>query len=144
MSQCYIQDTDDDAPCKCDNCDHECRGDELDMISDIEQRLTPGGVVPAGQCPECGALAYLDEPSEPSEPRAYYVIGASEADANGDPANWWQITAASASDAASTWMLSDYQGESDDEVLVSLTAERSDIMRFNVTVTHQTTAVKVS
>jgi hypothetical protein len=37
------------------------------MIADIQERLDPGGVVPAGQCPECGALAYLETPTEWSE-----------------------------------------------------------------------------
>ena len=45
----------------CDNCRLYSGEDELDPIQDLEQRLTPGGVVPAGQCPHCGALAYLVE-----------------------------------------------------------------------------------
>ena len=43
----------------CDNCRLYCAVSELDLIDDLEQRLDPGGVVPAGQCPHCGALAYL-------------------------------------------------------------------------------------
>jgi len=43
----------------CDNCDWTGRCDALDPIDDIDQRLDPGSEVPAGQCPECGALAYL-------------------------------------------------------------------------------------
>ena len=32
----------------------------LAEIKDIDQRLTAGDSVPAGECPNCGALAYLD------------------------------------------------------------------------------------
>ncbi|MCV7247671.1 hypothetical protein H7J07_05460 [Mycobacterium koreense] len=28
-------------------------------IPDLDERLEPGGVVPAGECPSCGALAYV-------------------------------------------------------------------------------------
>lgn len=62
MTQCYIQDA--EGPCHCDNCSWKGDASELVMISDIEQRINAGGVVPAGQCPneDCGALAYLDTP----------------------------------------------------------------------------------
>ena len=53
--------------CECDNCGHICRGDELDMIRDIEQRLDPNGPTPAGECPECGALSYLIKAPDPLE-----------------------------------------------------------------------------
>lgn len=43
----------------CDNCRLYCAVTELDRVEDLEQRLDPGGVVPAGQCPSCGALSYL-------------------------------------------------------------------------------------
>ena len=47
----------------CDNCRLYCSVDELDPIQDLDQRMDPGGVVPAGQCPSCGALAYLQPDS---------------------------------------------------------------------------------
>jgi hypothetical protein len=61
----------------CDNCewtgDEESLGEEdedgelygrtLHQIHHLADRLDPGGVVPAGECPECGALAYLDDPA---------------------------------------------------------------------------------
>lgn len=50
------------AQTSCDNCDFTGDEDTLDDIEDLAERLTPGGVVPAGQCPSCGALAYLDNP----------------------------------------------------------------------------------
>jgi hypothetical protein len=52
--------TTDKTPVHCDNCDW--RGDIDDTLNagDIEERCTPGGEVPAGECPDCGTLAYLD------------------------------------------------------------------------------------
>lgn len=46
-------------PVRCGNCDWCGTAIELEAISDIEERLYPGETVPAGQCPDCGALAYL-------------------------------------------------------------------------------------
>ncbi len=46
---------------KCDNCDTCYQEDELiNPIRHLEQRMTPGGVVPSGECPDedCGALCY--------------------------------------------------------------------------------------
>lgn len=47
---------------KCDNCGHETTERKLKVrlegIPDLNGRLDPGGVVPAGECPKCGALAY--------------------------------------------------------------------------------------
>lgn len=48
-------------PCTCEDCGWRGPAEDLDWISDPSYRLDPGGVVPAGQCPECGALAYLDD-----------------------------------------------------------------------------------
>lgn len=51
-----------DQKCECDDCDWI--GPESDLrcelgdIPDLCERLDPGGVVPSGECPECGALAY--------------------------------------------------------------------------------------
>ena len=47
---------------KCGNCQsvfhdtHPCVG--IDKIKHLTQRIDPGGVVPSGDCPECGALIY--------------------------------------------------------------------------------------
>lgn len=46
----------------CDNCEWIGTAGNLLDIDDLGQRLDAGGVVPAGQCPECNALAYLDAP----------------------------------------------------------------------------------
>ncbi|MBU8840241.1 MULTISPECIES: hypothetical protein [Mycobacteriaceae] len=42
----------------CDNCGHTCDAAELDPIRDLFERIEPGGTVPSGECPQCGALAY--------------------------------------------------------------------------------------
>lgn len=49
--------------CRCANCSHECDSDDVDLaeIPDLWDRLDPGSEVPAGECPECGALTYLVE-----------------------------------------------------------------------------------
>lgn len=44
---------------RCDNCSVVHSSRELGEIKDAEQRLTPGGEVPAGECPDCGCLAYV-------------------------------------------------------------------------------------
>lgn len=46
---------------RCDNCMWNGDVGELNPIKDLEARLDPGGVVPAGECPECGCLAYETE-----------------------------------------------------------------------------------
>lgn len=47
---------------KCGNCDKVWTANVLrykfPAIKDLSQRVEPGGVVPAGECPECGALTY--------------------------------------------------------------------------------------
>lgn len=54
-----------DARCECDNCGWT--GHESDMpdgisgIDDLYDRIDPGSEVPAGECPECHALAYVVE-----------------------------------------------------------------------------------
>ena len=53
---------------KCDNCDWIGPKTKLDTIEDPSSRLTPGGVVPSGQCPKCGALAYQLERKKPPSP----------------------------------------------------------------------------
>ena len=32
---------------------------DLDEAQDLAERLTPGDEVPAGECPDCGALSYI-------------------------------------------------------------------------------------
>ena len=46
---------------RCDSCGLECPQHRLAKPKDLALRLDPNDVVPAGECPECGALAYLIE-----------------------------------------------------------------------------------
>lgn len=48
----------------CDNCGKQWNHGEMEDISDFFDRTEPGGMVPAGQCPECGALCYPVETEE--------------------------------------------------------------------------------
>lgn len=46
--------------CKCDNCGWT--GDMIPDLSEIPylaERLDPGSIVPAGECPDCRALVYI-------------------------------------------------------------------------------------
>lgn len=67
-----------DAPCRCDNCDWRgLLSAVCPVVSDLEQRTMPGEEVPAGECPECGALAHLDESGgESEEPRPVVSVAA--------------------------------------------------------------------
>lgn len=57
------------ATCTCDNCGWTGHTGELrcDLTTtpDLNYRLEPGSVVPAGECPECGCFACL-EPKNPA------------------------------------------------------------------------------
>jgi predicted RNA-binding Zn-ribbon protein involved in translation (DUF1610 family) len=49
-------------PCQCDNCGWAGAQGDLDRISDYAERTAPGFMeMPAGQCPECGCLAYFED-----------------------------------------------------------------------------------
>ncbi|MDA5627815.1 MULTISPECIES: hypothetical protein [Agrobacterium] len=64
MTQTYLQ-PDLGVPCTCDGCGETTMSDELEMVTDVEERVNPGYLCPAGQCPHCGALAYYAEGSIP-------------------------------------------------------------------------------
>ncbi len=53
----------DDEIFECDNCEwqgtEEELGATLHQIHHLAERLDVGGIVPGGECPDCGALAYL-------------------------------------------------------------------------------------
>ena len=68
MTSCYIQDVDPNARVTCGNCGWAGKASETAMIDDIQERITAGETVPAGQCPDedCGALVYADEPAASS------------------------------------------------------------------------------
>lgn len=54
-----------DPPAECQNCDWEGLESELYLLADVHQRVAPGEVMPAGECPECGAVAHLKDDEEP-------------------------------------------------------------------------------
>jgi hypothetical protein len=60
------------AVCRCANCGwngpESALGRPLADLADLGERLDVGGVVPAGECPECEALAYLDTVAIQSRP----------------------------------------------------------------------------
>ena len=64
MTQTYLQ-PDDDIRCVCDDCGEETMSQDLDMVTDLEERVSPGFICPAGQCPHCGALAYYADAAAP-------------------------------------------------------------------------------
>ena len=46
----------------CQNCTYSTQDrDQLLPIRDIHQRVEPGEPMPAGECPECGALVHLED-----------------------------------------------------------------------------------
>lgn len=51
--------------CECEDCDWHGIADQLGCefadIPDLYERLDIGSEVPAGECPDCGCLAYLVE-----------------------------------------------------------------------------------
>lgn len=47
------------ANAQCDNCGLIVDESQLYPARNLEQRLDVGGTVPVGECPRCGALAYL-------------------------------------------------------------------------------------
>lgn len=47
--------------CSCGDCDWKGTADKLEPIGDAV--LTPGDASPAGRCPECDTLAYVDKPA---------------------------------------------------------------------------------
>ncbi len=45
-------------PVKCSSCEWFGIHTDLEMITDFEMRVSPGEPCPAGECPECAALAH--------------------------------------------------------------------------------------
>ena len=52
-------------PVACANCEWSGRESQLREISDFWGRVDVGGEMPAGECPECQALAYLVDEDNP-------------------------------------------------------------------------------
>jgi len=64
--------------CECGNCGFRCDIGDLDPCSNIWERLDfdAGRLieVPAGDCPECGAFSYLENPPEEERERIQILI----------------------------------------------------------------------
>jgi len=45
--------------CQCQNCDWSGPVHDAEPVHDIWSRVAPGETMPAGDCPECGALVHL-------------------------------------------------------------------------------------
>jgi DNA-directed RNA polymerase subunit RPC12/RpoP len=45
---------------RCEDCDERFTEDQLVPADDLADRVAPGEIVPAGQCPTCGSLCHLD------------------------------------------------------------------------------------
>jgi len=48
----------------CNNCQKKWDSKDLAMIDNIWERCDPGDEFPAGQCPDCGALCFIEKPTE--------------------------------------------------------------------------------
>lgn len=44
--------------CECDNCGRLHTEDTVKEAKDLSMRTEPGGIIPSGECTECGALCY--------------------------------------------------------------------------------------
>ena len=65
----------------CDNCDWKGTelGRELWDIPHLHERIEEGGIVPAGECPECGCFAYPDDDQQRLRDVAPELLAACEA-----------------------------------------------------------------
>lgn len=54
------------APCECSDCSWKGPASMTVMISDIQERVSPGEIVPVGECPKCGCLAHYQDEKAPS------------------------------------------------------------------------------
>jgi hypothetical protein len=71
---------------KCDNCEKVFPLAKINPLNQLHHpldRLSPGAEVPAGDCPECGALCYLCGPE--GEDTRHVII-------HGNPLDGFQIT----------------------------------------------------
>lgn len=47
--------------CECQDCEWRGHIDDCKPIKHLHERVAPGEPMPAGECPECGALASIRE-----------------------------------------------------------------------------------
>jgi hypothetical protein len=61
-------------PCQCGGC--EWKGTAAQLVDIEDCGLTPGDPSPAGRCPECNALAYLDREKDRAQDIALQLLAA--------------------------------------------------------------------
>lgn len=62
----HLDESHDNLPVACNNCVWKGRMQDVNPIRDLDDRISPGEIVPAGECPQCGALASLVKPVPPT------------------------------------------------------------------------------
>lgn len=55
-------------PVSCASCDWTGDEGETIFLRDAVERVAPGEIMPAGECPQCGAVAHLMVPRKPDGP----------------------------------------------------------------------------
>jgi hypothetical protein len=58
----------------CDNCGATFECDQLEAIESFFERVEPGGLVPSGECPDCGALCYPAEVFDGQEDQEVFEV----------------------------------------------------------------------
>ncbi len=53
------------APCECSDCSWKGPASMTLPISDFQERVSPGEIVPVGECPKCGCLAHYQDDTAP-------------------------------------------------------------------------------
>lgn len=44
----------------CNDCGQAWSGDQLNQIRDLQEHVRPGDIMPAGKCPDCRGLCYVE------------------------------------------------------------------------------------
>ncbi len=55
-------------PVACANCTWAGTEDQCPELADASERVAPGEIMPAGECPECGAVAHFTDIEAPKQP----------------------------------------------------------------------------
>ena len=58
----HLPEEHDELPVACGNCNWKGQMQDVNPLKNISARVSPGEIVPAGECPKCGALASLVNP----------------------------------------------------------------------------------
>lgn len=51
----------------CNNCGAKWDKENVIYVFDLQQRVDPGGIMPIGECPDCGALCYPAKKRSPTK-----------------------------------------------------------------------------